>query len=100
MRRVLHLVPLVLGCGGASSPPSDAHGYPMRFDDAEGFAKRFDDPSRDVWQKPDEVVSVLALRPDSIVADFQDERGVPQYAGPFWIYDENAGLNEGVSTPG
>ncbi|HEX7602724.1 MAG TPA: class I SAM-dependent methyltransferase [Polyangiaceae bacterium] len=70
MRHLVYVLALLLACGGAASPPPSAsHGYHMRFDDAEGFAKRFDDPSRDAWQKPDEVLRVLALRPDSVVAD-------------------------------
>ena len=30
---------------------------------------RFDDPSRDAWQKPDEVIRTLAASPDASVAD-------------------------------
>lgn len=33
------------------------------------YAKILDDPSRDVWQKPHEVVTALALRPGDAVAD-------------------------------
>lgn len=40
-----------------------------RFDNAEQWAKIFDDPSRDSWQKPDEVIRALALAPDATVAD-------------------------------
>lgn len=82
MRRVAYVLALLAACGGPSSRPvvgvhggasspsaPAADGYHMRFDDAEAFAKRFDDPARDVWQKPEEVLRVLALRPDSIVAD-------------------------------
>ena len=43
--------------------------FHRRFDDAEKWAKVFDDPARDEWQKPDEVVDALGLKPDSIVAD-------------------------------
>jgi cyclopropane fatty-acyl-phospholipid synthase-like methyltransferase len=42
---------------------------PHRFDDAEKWAARFEDPGRDAWQKPDEVIAALALKPDAVVAD-------------------------------
>jgi cyclopropane fatty-acyl-phospholipid synthase-like methyltransferase len=46
------------------------HGaMPHRFEDAQEWAKRFDDPERDTWQKPDEVITALALPPDAKVAD-------------------------------
>lgn len=46
------------------------HGaMPHRFEDAQEWAKRFDDPERDAWQKPDEVITALALPPDAKVAD-------------------------------
>ena len=69
MRRLRFALGLLVACGAAPGPPRAAQGYHMRFDDAEAFAKRFDDPARDAWQRPDEVLGVLALRPDSIVAD-------------------------------
>ncbi len=40
-----------------------------RFENAEEWAKQFDSPERAAWQKPDEVVSSLALAPDAAVAD-------------------------------
>jgi ubiquinone/menaquinone biosynthesis C-methylase UbiE len=39
------------------------------FDDAQAWAKTFDDPARDAWQKPQELVKALALRPGMVVAD-------------------------------
>jgi cyclopropane fatty-acyl-phospholipid synthase-like methyltransferase len=46
------------------------HGaMPHRFEDAQEWAKRFDDPERDTWQKPDEVITALALPQDAKVAD-------------------------------
>jgi SAM-dependent methyltransferase len=44
-------------------------GMPHRFENAEEWAKRFEEPGRDGWQKPDEVVSALALPPEAKVAD-------------------------------
>jgi len=52
---------------GTHAPPA-AHG-PHGFTDAERWAKVFDDPARDQWQKPDEVVAALALKPTDVVAD-------------------------------
>ncbi len=40
-----------------------------RFEDADLWAKSFDAPARAAWQKPDEVVSHLALSPGMTVAD-------------------------------
>lgn len=45
------------------------HGMPHRFTDAPRWAAVFDDPARDAWQKPDEVVKALGLKPDDTVAD-------------------------------
>jgi predicted methyltransferase len=44
-------------------------GHIHRFERAEDWARLFDDPSRAAWQKPDEVVSLLALRPGMSVVD-------------------------------
>jgi cyclopropane fatty-acyl-phospholipid synthase-like methyltransferase len=51
--------------------PGHAHagGMPHRFENAQEWVAVFDDPARDAWQKPDEVVAALALKPDDIVAD-------------------------------
>jgi SAM-dependent methyltransferase len=45
------------------------HDMQHRFHDAEEWAKHFDDPQRDAWQRPDAVISALALAPDAVVAD-------------------------------
>lgn len=45
------------------------------FDDAEKWSKVFDDPARDAWQKPDEIIRALALRPDAAVADIGSGTG-------------------------
>lgn len=39
------------------------------FEDAEKWAAVFDDPDRDAWQRPDEVVALLSLKPGMTVAD-------------------------------
>ena len=44
-------------------------GYHRSFDQAERWAKEFDDPSRDAWQKPDEVLDALHLDRTAHVAD-------------------------------
>lgn len=46
-----------------------------RFDDAEAWAARFEDPARDAWQKPDQVIEALALKPDQKVADIGSATG-------------------------
>jgi 2-polyprenyl-3-methyl-5-hydroxy-6-metoxy-1,4-benzoquinol methylase len=49
--------------------PHRAHTMQHRFEHAEDWVARFDDPERDAWQKPDEVIAALALRPNDVVAD-------------------------------
>ncbi len=67
--------------GGATKPPAVApadhaghHGHhgdhaAHDFADATRWATVFDDPARDAWQKPDEVVALLAPGPGHVVAD-------------------------------
>lgn len=55
----------VAGAGWAQHPGSHQHS----FHGAEQWAEVFDDPARDAWQKPDEIVRALALKPDAAVAD-------------------------------
>lgn len=45
------------------------HAMPHRFQDAEAWAKQFDDPSRDAWQRPDQVLAKLHLASTDHVAD-------------------------------
>ncbi len=61
---------------GTGHEHGHAHGHqhaagemPHRFENAEAWSKVFDEPARDAWQKPDEVVTLLALTPGSTVAD-------------------------------
>lgn len=49
-----------------SHSPGTAH---HRFGDAKRWSRVFDDPARDAWQKPDQVLAELALRPNDVVAD-------------------------------
>lgn len=42
---------------------------PHRFERAEDWAKSFDAPSRDAWQRPDDVLAALELQPAMSVAD-------------------------------
>jgi ubiquinone/menaquinone biosynthesis C-methylase UbiE len=59
--------------GGPDAPGTMSHdhsgGMPHRFDNADEWAKVFDDPARDAWQKPDELVKLLAISPGMTVAD-------------------------------
>ncbi len=48
-----------------ASPPAHRHS----FDDPQRWSRVFDDPARDKWQKPDEVIRALALKPTDRVAD-------------------------------
>ena len=52
----------------AAHPPGANHDDPD-FSDVAKSAKAFDSPERDVWQKPDDVMSLLQLWPGNVVAD-------------------------------
>lgn len=41
----------------------------QRFSDVDRWSRVFEDPKRDAWQKPEEVISALKLRPEMKVAD-------------------------------
>jgi len=45
------------------------------FPDAEKWAARFEDPSRDEWQRGDEVVRSLVTRDDMVIADIGSATG-------------------------
>jgi len=53
------------------APPAAAQSRDSQhsFGDAEKWARVFDDPKRDAWQKPQEVIQALTLKPDAVVAD-------------------------------
>ena len=57
----------------AGAPPAgDPHqhsGFHHSFGQADMWAKEFDDPSRDAWQKPEQVLDALSLDPSATVAD-------------------------------
>ena len=76
-RSAAALLLLFAACGGSEpQPPAEpahrehasAHGD-HRFEKAEDWAAQFDAPSRAAWQKPDEVVGLLALAPGMTVVD-------------------------------
>jgi ubiquinone/menaquinone biosynthesis C-methylase UbiE len=66
------VVALALGCAGLVPGQAHAqapHTHEHSFSGAEHWAEVFDDPSRDTWQKPDQVIEALALKPEATVAD-------------------------------
>lgn len=91
------VVALATGCGAPAAPPAEAghahghgpesghaHGHgpgsghahgdgggPLvhRFEHAEQWAPEFDGPSRDAWQRPQDVIDALELRPGMTVVD-------------------------------
>ena len=64
---------LALAACSHPAPRHDEHHGPYhafhRFERAEDWVARFEDPSRDAWQRPDEVIKTLALPEDASVAD-------------------------------
>ena len=63
---LLAFLALALAGSAAAQAPHD-HQHP--FADAERWTRVFDDPKRDAWQKPQEVIEALALKPNAVVAD-------------------------------
>ena len=62
------LMIMLLACA-AAAPAQAPHTHRHSFGDAEKWARVFDDPKRDEWQKPHEVITALALKPEAAVAD-------------------------------
>jgi ubiquinone/menaquinone biosynthesis C-methylase UbiE len=62
---VLALAPAALFAQATASP----HDMHRRHDDPVAYAASLDDPARDAYQKPDEVLKALGLRPGEVVAD-------------------------------
>lgn len=52
-----------------SHQPPQGAAHDHRFNDIDQAVKMFEDPERDAWQKPDEVVKQLQLRPGDVVVD-------------------------------
>jgi predicted methyltransferase len=70
-RTAAWLLVLVAAAAAGAAEPRGPHDATARhsFADVEHWESVFDDPKRDGWQKPDEVVRALALRPGMAVAD-------------------------------
>ena len=64
----LALMVVALGAAAAGQAQKPDH-MEHRFTNAEAWAKSFDDPARDAWQKPDDVIAALDLKPGMVVAD-------------------------------
>lgn len=73
IERVRHLLLVtLLALAGCKTTEQHKH---HSFDDADAWAAKFEDPSRDAWQKPDEVIAALALPPDAKIADIGSATG-------------------------
>lgn len=66
---VLTLALLVSACAHPQAAVVHESAFPHRFNNPEEWASRFEDPARDVWQKPDEVIAALKLKPNDRIAD-------------------------------
>ena len=58
-----------LACLAGTALAQSPHTHQHSFEDAAKWQAVFDDPARDAWQKPHEVLTALALKPDMAVAD-------------------------------
>jgi len=65
------LVPAAVQAQATASP----HEMHQRHGDPAAYVASLDDPARDAYQKPDEVMKALALRPGEIVADIGSGSG-------------------------
>ena len=65
------LCPTHLHAQAAASP----HEMHQRHGDPAAYIASLDDPARDAYQKPDEVMKALALRPGEVVADIGSGSG-------------------------
>lgn len=52
-----------------SDKKTTSPGYHKKFDNPEDWAKVWDNPERDKWQKPQEVITALKIKPEDRVAD-------------------------------
>lgn len=75
MLSFVSVVALTIGVSlGGAAFAQHGHGHGaghnhQRFDDPARWSKSFDDPARDAWQKPEDVIRALALKPSARVAD-------------------------------
>ena len=65
MKRLL--VVLLAACAPLAAQTAHPQNHPPQ--NVHEYARALDDPAREAWQKPDEVIRALALRPDELVAD-------------------------------
>jgi ubiquinone/menaquinone biosynthesis C-methylase UbiE len=78
--RRLGLVSLVLAlCGPAplalAQAAAPSHEMQHRHGDPQAYIASLEDPARDAYQKPDDVLKALALRPGEVVADIGSGSG-------------------------
>ena len=69
MRFVLLVLAFSLAACAANSHGDRSSAAKHRFDDIDLWVNVFEDPERDGWQKPDEVVKTMRLKPGDVVAD-------------------------------
>ena len=70
-----YLMAIVCATSIAAAVAQTPHTHHHSFGDAQSWAKVFDDPQRDTWQKPHEVIQVLKLKPNAVIADIGSGTG-------------------------
>src|SRR5262249_10996721 len=65
--------------------------------DPAEYAKRLEDPSRDAWQKPEEVIRALEIKPGEVIADLGSGSGyftrrLAAHAAKVYAVDIDSGL--------
>lgn len=68
MKLMIRALFLLLALGPWVQAEPHAHGH-HDFSDIPRWVQAFEEPGRDAWQKPEQVVAWLALRPGQVVAD-------------------------------
>src|SRR5689334_20528962 len=65
----LTLVILRLSVAAQDAVPRDEHEMHRLHNDPKAYIGALEDPKRDAYQKPQEVMTALAIKPDEVIAD-------------------------------
>jgi ubiquinone/menaquinone biosynthesis C-methylase UbiE len=75
MKRLLLVAAVLAPAAARAQAAASPHEMQERHGDPAAYIASLDDPARDAYQKPDEVMRALALRPGEVVADIGSGSG-------------------------